>query len=422
MSQEALHGEAYLDIVWRQFQKNRFALAALLFLAPVFLAAIFAPLIASSEPLVCHELDAESGNWTTIYPWLTALFNPAETVDFVFNMALVGFVPWVILGLSADWLWRRLGMAGRWRAPAAAALYVVLIAALSLAFSLSWFRPTNPYAGRSFAEEQYKVPDRVRGWYAPIPFGPTEQDIESRFKPPLFVKAEKQCKTVTQGFIHVLGTDNDGRDVLARMLYGSRISLTIGFVAVAIYLVIGVVLGALAGYFGGALDILISRVIEIVMVFPSFFLILTLVALLGQSIYIIMIVIGLTGWTSVARLTRGEVLKQRAIDYVAAARAVGSSHLRIIFRHILANALSPALVVIPFGIADAIVTEAGLSLLGFGVRDPAPSWGTLLHLVNGNYNYWWLLVFPSLAIFATVTLFNLVGGGLRDAMDPKLRM
>ena len=131
----------------------------------------------------------------------------------------------------------------------------------------------------------------------------------------------------------------------------------------------------MAGYFGGKIDMLICRVIEVVMLFPSFFLILTLVALLGQSIYIIMVVIGLTGWTTIARLIRGEVLKQRSMDYVTAARALGASHRRIIFRHILANALSPALVAAPFGVAGAITTEAGLSLLGFGVPPPAPSLG-----------------------------------------------
>ncbi len=157
------------------------------------------------------------------------------------------------------------------------------------------------------------------------------------------------------------------------------------------------------------------------MLFPSFFLILTLVAMIGPSIYIIMVVIGLTGWPSIARLIRGEVLKQRVIDYVAAARALGASHRRIIFRHILPNALCPALVAVPFGMADAIVTEAGLSLLGFGVRPPAPSWGNLLNSPTSNYTYWWLVVAPSLAIFLTMTLFNLVGSGLRDAMDPRLR-
>jgi peptide/nickel transport system permease protein len=198
--------------------------------------------------------------------------------------------------------------------------------------------------------------------------------------------------------------------------------MTVGFVAVGIYLAIGVVLGALAGYFGGKVDILISRVIEVVMLFPALFLILTLVALLGRSIYIIMIVIGITGWPSIARLVRGDVLKQRTIEYTLAARALGSPSLRIVFRHILPNALSSVLVAAPFGIASAIITEANLSMLGYGVEPPTPSWGTLLHQGNTNYHYWWLIVVPSIGIFLTVTLFNLVGSGLRNAMDPKLRM
>jgi peptide/nickel transport system permease protein len=166
---------------------------------------------------------------------------------------------------------------------------------------------------------------------------------------------------------------------------------------------------------------LISRVIEVVLLFPTLFLILTLVALIGPSIYIIMVVIGITGWPSVARLVRGEVLKQRAIEYTLAAQALGSSNLRILFRHILPNALSPVLVAAPFGIASAIITEATLSLLGFGARPPAPTWGRLLQQGHANYQNWWLIVAPSAAIFITVTLFNLVGAGLRDAMDPKLR-
>ena len=245
--------------------------------------------------------------------------------------------------------------------------------------------------------------------------------MKSSFQAPGYTKDEKSRSSVNQGHTHLLGTDNGGRDVLMRMIYGSRISLTVGFVAVSIYVTIGVLVGAVAGYFGGWLDVLICRVIEIVLVFPAFFLILTLVALLSPSIYIIMVVIGLTGWPTVARLVRGEVLKQRTIDYAAAARALGASHLRILFRHILPNALSPVLVTIPFGIASAITTEANLSLLGFGVPPPAPSWGTLLQLAHGNNNYWWLIVVPSVAIFVCVTVFNLVGSGLRDAMDPKLR-
>ncbi len=225
----------------------------------------------------------------------------------------------------------------------------------------------------------------------------------------------------TDDFPHLLGTDNVGRDVLSRMIYGTRISMTVGFVAVSIYLTIGIIVGALAGYFGGLTDIVISRIIEIVLLFPAFFLILTLVGLMEPSIYIIMVVIGLTSWPTIARLIRGEVLKQRGIDYVVAARALGSSNTRIIFRHILPNAISPALVAAPFGVASAIITEAGLSLLGVGVQPPAPTWGILLKLGHGNYHYWWLVVVPSVAIFVTVTIFNLVGNGLRDAMDPRLR-
>ncbi len=419
------NSEAYLDIVWQQFKKNRFALAALWVLAPLFLLATFAPLIAASQPFVFHDADGQ-----TLYPWFRALFHTPQWVDFAFNMALLGFLPWLVAALAADVWWRRRGVPGRRRLGRATLLYVSLIALLCLVFGFSWsggespltLRPHNKYAGRSFAEELFHAPDTAWALCTPIPFGPTEQDVSSRFKPPMYVKPESQWNKVNDGFPHVFGTDDVGSDALVRMLYGTRISLTVGFVAVGIYLAIGVVLGALAGYFGGWTDMLISRAVEVVMLFPTFFLILTLVALLGPSIYIIMAVIGLTGWTTVARLIRGEVLKQRAMDYVAAARGLGVSHGRIIFRHILPNALSPALVAVPFGIAGAIVTEAGLSLLGFGVRAPTPSWGTLLQLAMGNYSYWWLIIFPSLAIFLTVTVFNLVGNGLRDAMDPRLRV
>jgi peptide/nickel transport system permease protein len=305
----------------------------------------------------------------------------------------------------------------------AAALYALAILALVATFALfPRLRPENVYYSRSFAEEEHNDPGECHGLYAPIPFGPAERDLPARFRPPGYRKADPETWTkATDAAAHLLGTDNGGRDVLARMIFGTRVSLTVGFVAVGIYLAIGIVLGATAGYFGGKIDMAICRVLEVVMLFPSFFLILTLVALLGRSIYIIMVVIGLTGWSSIARLTRGEVLKQRSMDYVTAARALGASHGRIIFRHILANALSPALVAAPFGVADAVGIEAGLSLLGFGVPPPAPSWGALLELGKDNYAYWWLIIVPSLAIFLTITLFNLVGSGLRDAMDPRLR-
>jgi len=207
--------------------------------------------------------------------------------------------------------------------------------------------------------------------------------------------------------------------------------MTVGLVVVSIYLVIGLFVGSCAGYFGGAVDMVVSRIIETVSLFPTLFLILALVGLLaqsvppemrGQQIYIAMVVIGITGWPSIARLTRGEVLKQRSLDYATAAQASGASHWRILFRHILPNSLSPALVSVPFGISGAIVLEASLSLLGFGAEPGQPSWGALLRLANEDYSHWWLVVFPSAAIFITVTAFNLVGNGLRDAMDPRLRI
>lgn len=415
-------GETYLDIVWEQFKKNRSAYIALWILLPVFGIAIFAPLIASNVPLVFHDGDQ------TLYPWFRALFNPDEVVDFVFNMALVGFIPWLCLAVVTNWRAKRRGVSTPQRLITVTVQYIVVtiiamaIFGLPEKLGLPSLRPDNRYYTRSFSREEIQSPESKRGLYVPIAFGPIETDLNSRFKPPLWRKSADQRERSSDGNRHWLGTDNTGRDVLARMIYGTRISMTVGFVAVSIYVTIGVIVGALAGYFGGTLDMLASRLIEIVLLFPAFFLILTLVALIGPSIYMIMVVIGLTGWPTIARLIRGEVLKQRAIDYAAAAQALGSSPYRIIFRHILPNAISPALVAAPFGVAGAIITEAGLSLLGFGVRPPAPSWGTLLQLGHGNYNYWWLIVVPSVAIFVMVTVFNLVGSGLRDAMDPKLRV
>jgi peptide/nickel transport system permease protein len=410
-----MKSEAYLDIVWRQFRKNRAAYWSLWVFAPLFLVAIFAPAIASNQPFVFQ--DGEQ----TLFPWVRTLFNPGEAVDFVFNMALLAFFPCLAAGLAFNAVARRRGMHGRRRLGMIAVGYVVATLGLTAVFASPKVRPANRYLARSFSQEQYASGGAKWGVFPPIPFGPTEQDLDAVFKPPRFRKPADRLREANDGFIHLLGTDNTGRDVLVQMIYGSRISMTVGFVAVGIYISIGIVLGSLAGYFGGWMDILISRTIEIVLLFPSFFLILTLVGLIGPSIYIIMVVIGLTNWPTVARLIRGEVLKQRAIDYVLAARALGAPNLRIIFRHILPNAVSPALVAAPFGVAGAIITEAGLSLLGFGVRPPTPSWGTLLRLGSNNYSYWWLVLVPSVAIFLTVTIFNLVGNGLRDAMDPRLR-
>ena len=413
--EEIDRSEAYLDIVWRQFKKNTGAYVALWLLAPTFLTAIFAPVIASCQPFVFHDGDQ------TIYPWLRALFNPAEPVDFLFNMALLGFVPWVLLSIGVNVLCKRRKIAGRRRVLVVAGLYGIVTTALCIVFLIPQLRPTDKYRSRVFVAEEFVSDGAKQGVYAPIPFGALEIDTSSRFEPPGYRKPVDRRQDANDGVVHLLGTDNTGRDVLVRMIFGTRLALSVGFIAVGIYLAIGIVVGAVAGYFGGWVDMVACRLIEIMLLFPSFFLIMTLVALIGPSIYIIMFVIGITRWATIARLIRGEVLKQRAIDYTQAARSLGASHARIIFRHIMPNAISPALVAAPFGIAGAIIVEAGLSLLGFGVQQPTPSWGTILRLAHGNYNYWWLIVVPSLAIFFTVTVFNLVGSGLRDAMDPRLR-
>ncbi|WP_053552321.1 ABC transporter permease [Desulfuromonas soudanensis] len=219
-----------------------------------------------------------------------------------------------------------------------------------------------------------------------------------------------------------LGTDDLGRDVLARILYGARISLLVGFVAVGIATSIGIVLGALSGYYGGWVDGLTMRFVDIMLCFPSFFLILAVIAFLEPSIWNIMIIIGLTGWMGVARLVRAEFLSLRERDFVVAARALGASDGRLIFRHILPNALSPILVSATLGVAGAILTESALSFLGIGVQPPTPSWGNML--IAGKQTLgtaWWLSAFPGLAILVTVLGYNLLGEGIRDALDPRLK-
>jgi len=253
---------------------------------------------------------------------------------------------------------------------------------------------------------------RERGEYdrilmPPVPFHPTKVWLDEALLPP----GEKG---------HLLGTDNLGHDILARIIHGTRVALSVGIVAMGIAALIGILLGSLAGYFGGTTDMIISRLIEIVICFPLLFLILTVLAFLPPSIYNIMIVIGITGWTGIARLVRGEILKVREMDYVKAARASGYPNRRIILRHVLPNSLAPVFVSISFGIAGSILTETALSFLGFGVQPPDPSWGQILSLAREYPSRIWLTIFPGIAIFLTVTGYNMIGEALRDALDPRL--
>jgi peptide/nickel transport system permease protein len=243
--------------------------------------------------------------------------------------------------------------------------------------------------------------------YPPIPFAPDEIQLNEKYRRP--------------GIGHLFGTDRLGRDVLAGLIHGTRYSLTIGLVSVGISMVIGLGLGALAGYMGGWMDLFLSRVFELWAAIPPFFLIITAAAFFPPSLFWIMMIIGFTGWVGIARLTRAQFLQVRSFDYVSAAKALGCSNLRIMSAHILPNAIAPVLIPAAFGVAGAILAESGLSFLGIGVPAEVITWGSLLAGARSNISAWWLVVVPGFAIFITVTLYNLLGDGLRDALDPRQR-
>jgi peptide/nickel transport system permease protein len=238
-------------------------------------------------------------------------------------------------------------------------------------------------------------------------FEPTEQNLIERLQPP-------NAK-------YLLGTDELGRDVFSRILHGTRISITVGFIAVIIMVFIGTTLGLISGYFGRITDTIIMRFVDVMLCFPTFFLILMVIAFLEPNIVNVMIVIGLTSWPSLTRLVRGEVLSVKERTYVQSAKISGISTARILFVHILPNIIAPVLVSAALGVGSAILIESGLSFLGLGVQPPTPSWGNILTSGKDYIHIaWWLSLFPGLAIFITVLAFNLLGESLRDIIDPRL--
>ena len=253
--------------------------------------------------------------------------------------------------------------------------------------------------------------------FAPViaPFDPLAQDISQRLREPAWQDA--------QGRTHVLGTDHLGRDILARIIYGSRIALLVGLAAVLISGVLGMAIGLISGYFGGRVDDFFMRLADVQLAFPFILLAIAVIGVLGPSLRNIIIVIGVSSWVVYARVVRGEVLSIREREYVQAAIALGSQHGRVLWQHVLPNTFTPWLVVATLDMARVIVIESALSFLGLGVQPPTPTWGGML--ADGRVylsTAWWLATFPGLAILITVLGINLFGDGLRDTLDPRLKV
>ncbi len=276
------------------------------------------------------------------------------------------------------------------------------------------FRPPT-WTGKSERDPETGLPVDLVGAELAGGLAPAEVSIEVRAGEPALNAAGR----------HPLGTDESGRDVLSRMIWGGRVSLSVGILSAALLTIIGVIIGSIAGYFGGWVDIGIMRGIEILQSIPAFFLILLALAFTDPEtvppMFAIVLVIAIVRWTGVARLVRGEFLRLREQEFVVASQALGFSSRRTIFKHVLPNAMSPVLVAAAFSVAAGILTESAVSFLGFGIREPDASWGAIVN-ESRNPENWWIQMFPGVAIFVTVTCYNLVGDAIRDAMDPKMKV
>jgi peptide/nickel transport system permease protein len=397
----------YKEIVLGQFRKRREAVWCLRAFVAIFLLATYAPMLALDVPFWTDLPDAPAS------PWISALFDISVfplAVDAFFNL-LMGTLPVLVV------LWfvvraRRLRLVSAW-----AAIHIVIFVWI-LAARDDWRTPVRDYP-RLVAEA------KASAAFPPIRHHPGKRRSEFTLTKPFSEgKLQPGADRPPPGLwpYYVLGSDNLGNDVLTRLLYGARVSLTIGILAVAVDILIGVTFGALAGYLGGVVDDLLMLVAQAVMVIPVLFLILFLMSVVEKpSIYAIVGVIALVGWPGVMRLVRGEFLRQRELDYVTAARALGFTDRRVMFRHIVPNTLAPVFVSATFGIAGVVLIESTLAFLGIG--DPgAPSWGQILRIGYENKDTGRHLIWiGGFAIFAMVLVINVIGEALRDALDPKLR-
>ena len=383
--------ESLGKIALRKFRKDKAACAGCVFIILLFLSAVCAPLLANGKPLLTNM----TGSWTS--PALRDFFAPdcqEALVERLFNFLLPALL------FSSIYLFITRKWKKRWRS--IILWSCIALIALPFLFSKSKMDKTSY---RELAAKQNCV-----AVFAPIPYGPYETTSQIYAKPSLQ---------------HWFGTDQVGRDVFARMIYGGRVSLAVGFLATGISLFIGTLIGLFSGYKGGRVDLTIQRLVEIVICFPTFLLLLILMALMldhgsRQSILLVIAVLGFTSWPGLCRLVRGEVLKQRQMAYIQSCESIGLPTWRILFFHLLPNAAGPIFVSCAFDVAGAILAENSLSFLGFGVQDPSASWGELLREAFADpLTYWNLMLWPGLAIFFTVTSFNFVADGIRKAIDTK---
>ncbi|MEJ2424822.1 MAG: ABC transporter permease [Candidatus Thiodiazotropha sp.] len=379
-------GQSY----WRRILGQTFlrwgARVGLVWVAVLALVGVFAPFLASSFPLLLSQDGVLSS------PVLQYL-QPVDALFLVGFFSLLLLLPWKFsLGRKT--------------------LLFLLILGVGALIVYSTLSPP-----KLVIYEQYRLA-QSRGDYdwvlnAPIPYSPKDYQRD-RGDTGLEAPLSQAQRT------HWFGTEQNGADVLSRMIHASRIALGIGFVATGIAMVIGVIIGGLMGYFSGVVDILGMRLVEIFEAVPTLFLLLTFVAFFGRSLYIMMVIIGITSWPGFARYVRAEFLRLRKQDFVQAAEAAGLPLTSILFRHMLPNGMGPVLVAASFGVASAILAEATLSFLGLGLVDD-PSWGEMLNqAVQSSRFNWWMAAFPGGAIFFTVFAYNLIGESLRDAIDPYL--
>ena len=379
--------------IWKKFRRNGTAMAGLVVIVFLCAVAVFAPLIANGKPL----LVLMDGSLSS--PALRAMIAPESSELFVektFNYLMLFLPLLLLLYLLTRKLHRRVFHI--------AALTVALL--LLIPF-LAQGRRIDKTPWREIAAAMRK-PDFAL--FAPVPYGPFETVAVPYGKP---------------SREHWFGTDHAGRDVLSRMIYGARVSLAVGFLATGIAMSLGTIIGLFAGYRGGRTDLLVMRLVEIVICFPTFLLLLILMSIMldygsRQSILLVILVIGLTGWTGLCRLVRGETLKARKMEYIQSCEAMGTPVWRILLFHLLPNVSAPIFVSFTFEVAGAILAESSLSFLGFGVQEPTSSWGELLRQAFPDpLTYWHLMLWPGLAIFLAVCAFNFAGEGLRKALDAR---